>query len=103
MLLPVRVRGKAEGLEGGVVVSHVVHLEGGMGDAVFVGEEVFEFAPAGVAIFPAADEDVGRKGGEARGNGPDVEVVDLGYAFGRGHLTAHFGGVEVGGGCFQED
>src|SRR5918995_1602597 len=103
MLSLVGVGGEAEGLEGGVMVSYVVHLEGGMGDAVFVGEEVFEFAPAGVAVFPAADEDVGGEGGESRGYGPDVEVVDLGYALGRGHLPAYFGGVEVGGGCFQED
>lgn len=29
--------GEAEGLEGGVMVAHVVHLKGGMGDTVFVG------------------------------------------------------------------
>ena len=86
-----RGRGEAEGLEGGVMVTDVVHLEGGMGDTVFAGEEVFEFAPAGVAVFLASDEDVGGEGGEARRYGPDVEVVDLDDALGRGHLPAHFG------------
>src|SRR5215207_1811986 len=85
------------------MVADVVYLEGGMGDTVFVGEEVFEFAPAGVAVFLAADEHVGGEGGEARGYGPDVQVVNLEDAFGRGHLPAHFGGVQVVGGCFQED
>ena len=46
-------------MEGGVVVAYVVHLQGGMGDTVFVGEEIFEFAPAGVAVLVAAYEDVG--------------------------------------------
>jgi hypothetical protein len=55
----VEAGGEAEGLEGGVMVAHVVDLEGGMGDAVLVGEELFEFAPAGVAVFLPADEDVG--------------------------------------------
>ena len=58
-------RGEAEGLEGGVMVADVVYLEGGMGDAIFAGEEVFEFAPAAVAVFLAADEYVGGEGGEA--------------------------------------
>src|SRR5215212_9022404 len=57
--LSVESGGEAEGLEGGVMVAHVVDLEGGMGDAVLVGEELFEFAPAGVAVFLPADEDVG--------------------------------------------
>ena len=86
-----------------MMVADVVYLEGGMGDTVFAGEEVFQFATAGVAIFLAADEHVGGEGGEARGNGPDVEVVDLDYAFGRGHLPTHSGGVQFVGGCFQED
>ena len=48
-----------------MMVAHVVDLEGGMGDAVLVGEEFFEFAPAGVAVFVLADEDVGGEGREA--------------------------------------
>src|SRR5215210_3080373 len=85
------------------MVADVVDLEGGMGDIVFVGEEVFEFAPAGMAVFVPADEDVGGEGWKARGYGPDVEVVNLDYAIGRGHFLAHFGGVQVGGCCFEED
>jgi hypothetical protein len=42
-----------------LVITDVVHLEGGMGDIELVGEELFEFAAAGVAVFVAADEDVG--------------------------------------------
>src|SRR5919112_1211088 len=84
----VGVGGKAQGLEGGLMVAYMVHLEGGMGDSVFAGEEVFEFAPAGVGVFLAADQHVGGEGGKARGYGPDVEVVDLDDAFGRGHLLA---------------
>jgi hypothetical protein len=75
------------------MVAHVVDLEGCMGDAVLVGEELFEFAPAGVAVFVLADEDVGGEGREARGDGPDVEVVDLDYAFGGCHPPADFPGV----------
>ena len=56
---------EAEGLEGGVMVAHVVDLEGSMGDAVLVSEEIFEFAPAGVAVFVLADEDVGGEGRKA--------------------------------------
>ena len=41
------------------MVAHVIDLEGGMGDAVLVGEEFFEFAPAGVAVFVPSDEHVG--------------------------------------------
>ena len=58
-------RGEAEGLEGGVMVANVVDLQGGMGDTVLLGEEAFEFAPAGVAVFVPADEDVGGEGWEA--------------------------------------
>jgi hypothetical protein len=48
-----------------VMVAYVVDLEGGMGDIVLSVEEFFEFAPAGVAVFLAADEDVGGEGREA--------------------------------------
>ncbi len=41
------------------MVAYVVDLEGGMGDVVLLGEEPFEFAPAGMAVFAAAYEDVG--------------------------------------------
>jgi hypothetical protein len=61
----VETRGEAEGLEGSVMVAHVVDLESGMGDAVLVGDELFEFAPAGVAVFVLTDEDVGGEGWEA--------------------------------------
>ncbi len=47
------------------MVVHVVDLEGSMGDPVLVGEELFEFAPAGVAVFVPADENVGGEGREA--------------------------------------
>src|SRR5215207_448452 len=96
-------RGEAEGLEGGVMVAHVVDLQGGMGDTVLVGEEAFEFAPAGVAVFVSAYEDMSGEGWKAGGDGPDVEVVDLDYAIGRGHFPANFGGVQVGGCSFEED
>src|SRR5215210_4493828 len=85
------------------MVADVVDLEGGMGDIVFVGEEVFEFAPADMAVFVPADEDMGGEGWKARGYDPDVEVVDLDYAIGRGHFLAHFGGVQVRGCCLEED
>lgn len=47
------------------MVSDVVDLKGGVGDAVLVGEETFEFASAGVAVLLAPDEDVGGEGGKA--------------------------------------
>src|SRR5215212_4678612 len=86
-----------------MMVAYVVDLEGGVGDAVLPGEEFFEFAPAGVAIFSPADEDVGGEGRKARGDGPDVEVVDLDYALGRRHLSADLAGVEAAGRSFEQD
>ena len=47
------------------MVANMVDLEGGVGDAVLVSEEPFEFTPAGVAVFVLADEDVGGEGREA--------------------------------------
>jgi hypothetical protein len=44
---------------------------------------------------------VGGEGGEARGYGPDVEVMNLDYAPGGHHLTAHLGGIQAVGGCLQ--
>src|SRR5215204_5301644 len=85
------------------MVAHVVDLEGGVGDAVLVSEELFEFAPAGVAVFVLADEDVGGEGREARGDGPDVEVVDLDYAFGGCYLLADFPGVQAARRRFEKD
>src|SRR5215211_1305180 len=85
------------------MVAYVVDLEGGMGDAVLAGEEFFEFAPAGVAVFVATDEDVGGEGGEAGGDSPDVEVVDLDHAFGGCHPPADFFGVQAAGRRFEQD
>jgi hypothetical protein len=85
------------------MVVHVVDLEGGMGDAVLVGEEFFEFAPAGVAVFVLADEDVSGEGREARGDGPDVEVMDLDYTLGCCHSPADFPGVQAAGRRFEQD
>src|SRR5215203_4850229 len=85
------------------MVAYVVDLEGGVGDAVLVSEELFEFAPAGVAVFVLADEDVGGEGREACGDGPDVEVVDLDYAIGGCHLLANFPGVQAAGRSFEQD
>src|SRR5215211_6980324 len=72
-------------------------------DLVLPGEELFELAPAGVAIFSPADEDVGGEGRKTRGDGPDVKVVDLDYAFGCRHLSADFPGVQSAGGRFEQD
>ena len=55
----VETGGEAESLEGGVMVAYVVDLEGGMGDAVLLGQKFLEFAPAAVAVFVSADQDVG--------------------------------------------
>ena len=60
-----------------LVVSDVVDLQGGVGDAVLAGEEVFEVAAPGVAVLVLADEDVGGEGREAGCDLPYVEVVDL--------------------------
>src|SRR5215210_4715722 len=85
------------------MVAYVVDLEGGVGDAVLPGEELFEFAPAGVAVFLPADEDVGGEGRKSRGDGPDVEVVDLDYALSRRHLSADFPGVQAAGRRLEQD
>src|SRR5215212_1626292 len=85
------------------MVACVVDLEGSVGDAVFPGKDLFEFASAGVAIFLLADEDVGGEGRKTRGDGPDMEVVDLDYAIGRRHLAADFLGVQSTGRRFEQD
>src|SRR5918998_554237 len=93
------------GLWGGPLAplgADVVDLEGGVGDTVLAGEEVFEVAAASVAVFALADEDVGGEGREAGGDGPDVEVVDLHHALCGGHLAACFFSVYAAGGRFQE-
>ena len=41
-----------------LVVTDVVDLEGGMGDAVLAGEEVLELAAAGVAVVGRGNEHV---------------------------------------------
>src|SRR5829696_6964936 len=99
----VETGGEAECLQRSMMVAYVVDLEGGVGDAVLPGEEFFEFAPAGVAIFSPADEDVGGEGRKTRGDGPDVKVVDLDYALGRRHLSADFPGVQPAGRRFEQD
>ena len=81
------------------LISGVVHLEGGVFDAVLVGEELFEVATSGMAIFVVADEHVGREGGEAAGYGPDVQVVDFLDAGDARHLTADLGGIDTGRGA----
>src|SRR5215211_4948469 len=85
------------------MVAHMVDLEGGMGDVELLSEELFEFAPAGVAVFLTADEDVGGEGRESRGDGPDMEVVDLDNALGCCHLSADFFGVQATGCRFEQD
>lgn len=47
------------------VISHVVHLEGCVGNIEIAGEKFFEGAAAGMAVFVGAYEDVGGEGGEA--------------------------------------
>lgn len=47
------------------MLANMVDLEGSVGDAVLVSEQLFELAPAGVAVFVLADEDVGGEGREA--------------------------------------
>ena len=74
-----------------------------MGDPVLVGEELFEFAPAGMTVLVPADEDMGGEGREARGDGPDVEVVDFDNAIGGCHLLAYFPGVQAAGRGFEQD
>src|SRR5829696_993979 len=85
------------------VVADVVDLEGSVGDAVLLGEEVFEVAAPGVAVFATADEDVGREGREAGGDRPYVKVVYLHDAFRADHLAAYLSGVYPAGGCFEEN
>src|SRR5215216_6672864 len=85
------------------LISGVVHLEGGVFDAVLVGEEFFQVAAPGMAVLVVADEHVGREGGEAAGYGPDVQVVDFLDAGDAGHLTADLGGIDAGRGLFEQD
>src|SRR5215218_6551387 len=85
------------------VIPGVVYLEGGVLDAVFVGEELFEVAAPGVAVLLIADEHVGREGGEAAGYRPDVQVVDLLDAFYAGHLLTDLGGVDAARAPFEQD
>ncbi len=86
-----------------MVISHMVHLQGSVGDPVFSLQEVFEFPATGVAVFVLSDEDVRGEGREAGGNGPDVQVVDLLDTCVVLHSVADIGSVKAGGRAFEED
>ena len=55
----------------------MVNLERRVGEVEAVVEQRFEIAPRRVAVGVGGDQDVGGERREARGDLPDVEVVDL--------------------------
>src|ERR1700677_936000 len=72
-LVPVGRSRRLTGLEDGVV-----HLEGGVGDAVLAAEERLEVGTDRMTVLARRHEHVRRGGGQARGDLPDVQVMDLG-------------------------
>jgi hypothetical protein len=90
-------------MKGSTVVTDVVDLEGGVLYTVLAGEELFEVAAPGVAVLILADEDVGREGREAAGDGPDVQVVHLLHALRFCHLPADLVGVDTPRRGFEQD
>jgi hypothetical protein len=56
----------------------MVDLQGGVRDAVLAAQEDLEVGADRVAVFARRDQHVRGGGGQARGDLPDVQVMDLG-------------------------
>ena len=67
------------------------------------GEHLLELEPPRVAVVPAGDEDVCGQGWETGRDRPDVQVVHLDDAFGRGHAPADLACVDPGRSRFEQD
>jgi NCS1 family nucleobase:cation symporter-1 len=66
----------------------VIHLQGGVRDAVLAGEELLQVGPHGMAVPARRDEHVRGGGGHPRGDLPDMQVVHLGDVRARRHRGA---------------
>jgi Ser/Thr protein kinase RdoA (MazF antagonist) len=81
----------------------VVDLEGGVGDAVLAAQIGFQVGADRVAVLARRDEHMRRGGGHARGDLPDVQVMDLGDVLAAGHGLADRRRVEPGWRRLEED
>jgi Ser/Thr protein kinase RdoA (MazF antagonist) len=81
----------------------VVDLEGGVGDAVFAAQIGLQVGADRVAVLARGDQHVRGGGGLARGDLPDVQVVDFGHVRAAGHRRAHRRRIEPGRRCLEED
>src|SRR5260370_11091511 len=81
----------------------VVDLQGRVSDPETVIQQLLQLFPDLVAVVAGADEDVGRQGGEARGDLPHVQVVDVGDARVGDEALADLAGLHPDGGGFEED
>jgi purine-cytosine permease-like protein len=81
----------------------VVNLQGGVADAVLAAQEGDQSRPDRVAVRARRDEHVRGGGGHARGDLPDVQVMDLGDTGARRHRRAHLRGIQARGRRLEED
>ena len=81
----------------------VVDLEGQVGDAVLAGQHRLQVGADGVTVLVGLDQHVGRGGGHAGRDLPDVQVMHLGDVTPGRHLGAQGRRVEVGRRRLQED
>ncbi len=81
----------------------VIDLQGGVRDPEALVQQLLQLLPDLVAVVAGPDQDVGRQGGEARGDLPHVQVVDVGDARMAGEALADLAGLHPNGGGFEED
>jgi Ser/Thr protein kinase RdoA (MazF antagonist) len=81
----------------------VVDLQGGVGDAVLAGQERLQIGADRVAILARRDQDMGGGGGQARGDLPDMQVMDLGDVTAGRHRAADRRRIQPRGCGLKED
>ena len=81
----------------------VVDLEGGVGDAVLPAQVALQVGADRMAVLARRDEHVRGGRGQARGDLPDVQVMDFGDVRAGGHRGADGGGGQAGGRRLKED
>jgi Ser/Thr protein kinase RdoA (MazF antagonist) len=81
----------------------VVDLEGGVGDAVLAAQVGLQVGPDRVAVLARRHQHVRGGGGHARGDLPDVQVMNLGDVLATSHRRAHLRRVQPSRRRLEED
>ena len=81
----------------------MLDLPGGVLDSEAVVQQLFEVTPRPVAVLVRSDEDICGECGEAAGDFPDVQVVDLADVGDAGHGASDGLGVDAFGSSSEED